>query len=100
MPSSRSRPIAASRSRSSRSRVWSIAPSLADLPVLSERRANTLGASLTTVSERRQLEPRRMAVALRGELDWVVMKCLEKDRSRRYQSPAELAADVARYLAG
>lgn len=37
---------------------------------------------------------------LRGELDWVVMKCLEKDPARRYQSPAELEADLQRYLSG
>lgn len=37
---------------------------------------------------------------LRGELDWVVMKCLEKDPARRYQSPAELEQDLLRYLAG
>ena len=36
---------------------------------------------------------------LRGDLDWIVMKALEKDRTRRYGSPAELAADIGRYLA-
>jgi len=37
---------------------------------------------------------------LRGELDWIVMKCLEKDRARRYESPGALAADIERYLSG
>src|SRR5262249_362799 len=37
---------------------------------------------------------------LRGELDWIVMKCLEKDRARRYESVNDLASDVQRYLAG
>jgi hypothetical protein len=35
---------------------------------------------------------------VRGELDWIVMKCLEKDRSRRYETASALAADVQRYL--
>ena len=37
---------------------------------------------------------------MRGDLDWIVMKALEKDRDRRYQSVAELAADLRRYAAG
>ncbi|MBL8762640.1 MAG: tetratricopeptide repeat protein [Phycisphaerae bacterium] len=41
---------------------------------------------------------RAMATALRGELDWVVMKCLEKDRARRYPTPNALAAELIRYL--
>ena len=44
------------------------------------------------------VDPRRMSVTLRGELDWIVMKALEKDRQRRYESPSALAADVGRYL--
>ncbi len=36
---------------------------------------------------------------MRGELDWIVMKCLEKDRSRRYETASGLAQDVERYLA-
>ncbi len=48
----------------------------------------------------RRLPPGRLARALRRELDWVVLKALAKDRDRRYPSASELAADVARYLAG
>lgn len=47
----------------------------------------------------RQMEPRKLAALLRGELDWVVMKCLEKDRSRRYETANGLARDIQRYLA-
>ena len=43
--------------------------------------------------------PHRLHAMLQGELDWVVMRCLEKDRARRYPSVAALAADVAHYLA-
>src|SRR5262249_57928590 len=44
-------------------------------------------------------EPTKVSRLVRGELDWVVMKCLEKDRSRRYDTANALARDVARYLA-
>ena len=46
----------------------------------------------------RRTEPARLASQLRGDLDWITMKCLEKDRTRRYASASELAADVTRYL--
>jgi serine/threonine protein kinase/tetratricopeptide (TPR) repeat protein len=61
-------------------------------------RVSTLGAELSTVSERRRVEPERMSLTLRGELDWIVLKALEKDRNRRYESASALAADVQRYL--
>jgi serine/threonine protein kinase len=48
----------------------------------------------------RQIEPARLSDLLRLELDWVVMKALEKDRRRRYETASGLAADVQRYLAG
>jgi WD40 repeat protein len=44
-------------------------------------------------------EPRRLVQSLRGDLDWIVMKCLEKDRTRRYSTAAALAADIEHYLA-
>ena len=47
----------------------------------------------------RQLEPVRLTKLVRGELDWIVMKCLEKDRARRYETANGLARDVQRYLA-
>ena len=48
----------------------------------------------------RQTDRRRLAGLLRGELDWVVMKCLEKDRERRYSTAAELAQELRRFLEG
>jgi serine/threonine protein kinase/Flp pilus assembly protein TadD len=55
-------------------------------------------AALSTIAEKRSLEPRRLSQQLRGELDWIVMKALEKDRNRRYESASAFAADVQRYL--
>jgi hypothetical protein len=55
--------------------------------------------SLPTVAAQRQLEPVKLTKLVRGELDWIVMKCLEKDRSRRYETANGLARDVERYLA-
>jgi serine/threonine protein kinase/tetratricopeptide (TPR) repeat protein len=54
--------------------------------------------SLPTLAAQRQIEPMRLARSVRGELDWIVMKCLEKDRSRRYETADGLARDVSRYL--
>jgi len=59
---------------------------------------STLGASLSTVSERRGVDPRKLTQTLHGELDWIVMKCLDKDRTRRYETASNFAADVQRYL--
>ena len=55
-------------------------------------------AALSTIAERRGLEPRRLSQLVRGELDWIVMKALEKDRNRRYETASGFAADVQRYL--
>jgi WD40 repeat protein/serine/threonine protein kinase len=55
--------------------------------------------SLPTVAAQRSLEPVKLARLVRGELDWIVMKCLEKDRSRRYETVGGLARDVQLYLA-
>jgi tetratricopeptide (TPR) repeat protein/serine/threonine protein kinase len=61
-------------------------------------RLSTLGPAAATVSARRQSDPRRLCQAFRGELDWIVMKALEKDRNRRYETASAFAADVQRYL--
>lgn len=53
---------------------------------------------MTTVAKRRHVEPARLNRLLQGELDWIVMKAIEKDRSRRYETATELALDVRRYL--
>jgi hypothetical protein len=55
--------------------------------------------SLPSLAAQRQVEPVKLTRLVRGELDWIVMKCLEKDRSRRYETAAGLARDVERYLA-
>ena len=55
--------------------------------------------ALPSVAADRQMEPRKLIALVRGELDWIVIKCLEKDRSRRYESASGLAADLERYLA-
>src|ERR1044071_6009850 len=56
-------------------------------------RVSTLGGDeRTTTAKRRGLEPPKLVNLLRGDLDWIVMKCLEKDRSRRYETANGLAA--------
>jgi hypothetical protein len=52
----------------------------------------------TTTAEARGTEPKQLVSQLRGDLDWIAMKALEKDRTRRYGAPSELAADIRRYL--
>jgi serine/threonine protein kinase/tetratricopeptide (TPR) repeat protein len=62
-------------------------------------RMSTLNAQAgSTLSAQRQSNPRELSLLLRGELDWIVMKSLEKDRNRRYESANSLAADLERYL--
>jgi eukaryotic-like serine/threonine-protein kinase len=62
-------------------------------------RISTLGEAANTVSFNRQTDPKGLSRLVRGELDWIVMKALEKDRNRRYDTASALAADVQRYLA-
>jgi serine/threonine protein kinase len=62
-------------------------------------RISTLAADkASTLAEHRRTDARRLSQQVRGELDWIVMKCLEKDRNRRYETPASLARDIERYL--
>jgi serine/threonine protein kinase/tetratricopeptide (TPR) repeat protein len=56
--------------------------------------------TIASVAAKRQTEPRRLGTLIRGELDWIVMKALEKDRTRRYESASGLMADVQRYIRG
>ncbi len=64
-------------------------------------RFSTLAAEATsTITANRKTDTSRLRHSLRGELDWIVMKALEKDRTRRYESANELAKDVQRYLDG
>ena len=55
---------------------------------------------VTSAAQRRQVEPARLAGLIRGDLDWIVMKAIDKDRTRRYATANELAADVERFLNG
>jgi serine/threonine protein kinase/tetratricopeptide (TPR) repeat protein len=55
--------------------------------------------ALASISAQRKTEPTKLSRVVKGELDWIVMRCLEKDRSRRYESANGLARDVQRYLA-
>ena len=61
--------------------------------VSSERKTSSATADM------RGTEPKQLVSLLRGDLDWVTMKAIERDRTRRYGTPTELAADIQRYLA-
>jgi serine/threonine protein kinase/WD40 repeat protein len=61
-------------------------------------RLSTLGATLSAVSAKRKMEPAKLSALVRGDLDWIAMKGLEKDRTRRYETASAFAADVQRYL--
>src|SRR5687768_9093751 len=61
-------------------------------------RLSDSGEALASISAQRHMEPAKLTKLVRGELDWIVMKCLEKDRSRRYETAKDLAAEVQRYL--
>ena len=58
----------------------------------------TTAGTLAAVANNRRVEPKKLTRLVRGELDWIVMKALEKDRTRRYETAASFADDVERYL--
>ncbi len=60
--------------------------------------ATLTGEELTKTARRRSTDTSKMVHQIKGDLDWIVMKCLEKDRSRRYDTASALAADVKRHL--
>ncbi|HMC63325.1 MAG TPA: WD40 repeat domain-containing serine/threonine-protein kinase, partial [Gemmataceae bacterium] len=64
----------------------------------STRLRTLLEPELTTTAERRRTDPSRLLNTLRGDLDWIVMKALEKDRTRRYETANGLARDIQRHL--
>ena len=70
-----------------------------DDPPRPSARISTLGAAATTISTHRKTDPARLSGLLRRDLDWIVMKALEKDRTRRYQTASDFARDIQRYLA-
>jgi serine/threonine protein kinase/tetratricopeptide (TPR) repeat protein len=57
-----------------------------------------LGADLTLIAQHRQTEPPKLIHLVRGDLDWIVMKALEKDRTRRYETANGLAMDIQRHM--
>jgi non-specific serine/threonine protein kinase/serine/threonine-protein kinase len=61
-------------------------------------RVRTMGEASTGSARNRRTEPGRLASQIKGDLDWITMKALEKDRTRRYGSPSELAADLGRHI--
>jgi serine/threonine protein kinase/WD40 repeat protein len=67
-------------------------------PARPSLRVNTLGQASTPMSANRRSDPARLSQLFRGELDWIVMRALEKDRNRRYETASAFAADVERYL--
>jgi non-specific serine/threonine protein kinase/serine/threonine-protein kinase len=56
-------------------------------------------ADAPSLAALRHTEPRKLAALLRGELDWIIMRCLEKQRDRRYETANALVRDLQRYLA-
>jgi serine/threonine protein kinase/Flp pilus assembly protein TadD len=67
-------------------------------PARPSKRLSTLGQAAATVVTNRAGDPKRLGQLFRSELDWIVMKALEKDRNRRYETASAFAADVQRYL--
>ena len=68
-------------------------------PMRPSTRLHTLDlAEQTTVAKHRQSDPPKLAHMIRGDLNWIVMKCLEKDRTRRYETANGLASDILRHL--
>lgn len=61
-------------------------------------RLSTLGEQATHVAKKRRSEVGKLSLLLRHDLDWIVMKCLEKDRTRRYESASGLAEDIYRHM--
>lgn len=67
-------------------------------PPRPSHRLSTRGDSINTIAEQRHLHPSKLQHILRGDLDWIVMKALEKDRTRRYETANGFALDLQRFL--
>ncbi len=61
-------------------------------------RISTSGEARTAIAAHRQIDAHRLGKLMQGDLDWIVMKCLEKDRTRRFETAAGVADDIGRYL--
>ena len=69
-------------------------------PPKPSNRLSSSGNMITGIGEQRRIAPSKLQQILRGELDWVAMKALEKDRTRRYETAKDFAEDIERYLEG
>ena len=69
-----------------------------DEPPKPSIRLSTLGDTLTDVASHRHVQPGELCKIIHGDLDWIVMKSLEKDRNRRYDTANEMAMDIERHL--
>ncbi len=67
-------------------------------PPLMSTRLSTMGEQATSVADRRATDTLQLSRLMRGDLDWIVHKALQKDRTKRYESASEFAADVQRHL--
>ncbi|MCU0917407.1 MAG: protein kinase [Planctomycetes bacterium] len=67
-------------------------------PIRPSTKVSTLGEALTGVAQHRRVAPEALRKLMRGDLDWIVMKTLEKDRTRRYETVHSLAEDIERHL--
>lgn len=67
-------------------------------PPRPSNRISSLGENSSQISERRSAEPEQLGRLVRGDLDWIVMKALEKDRNGRYKTADAFAADIGRHL--
>ena len=63
-------------------------------------RLSDSGDAITGISAQRRIEPSKLQQILRGDLDWIVMKAIEKDRTRRYETAIDFAEDLQRYVSG
>jgi serine/threonine protein kinase/Flp pilus assembly protein TadD len=66
-------------------------------PLPPSTRLGSLGSDTTEIAEHRDTDPPSLIRTIRGDLDWITMKALEKDRDRRYRSPVEFSEDLCRY---
>jgi eukaryotic-like serine/threonine-protein kinase len=69
-------------------------------PLKPSSRLTKLGNAATRTAQSQCVDARKLQSILRGELDWIVMKCLEKDRRRRYDTVSDLSRDIRRHLSG
>jgi serine/threonine protein kinase/tetratricopeptide (TPR) repeat protein len=70
----------------------------AEEPTRPSAKVSTLGKEAAPVFENRRSDPKRLSALIHGDLDWIVMKALEKDRTRRYETANDLASDIRRHL--